>query len=127
MEFALALQEVLDNFNQDLLNFEFVMKLGFNIGPVTAGVIGTTKLYYDIWGDTVNIASRMYSCGIQSRIQAPYNVKEQLNDRYEFEFRDHIEVKGVDRGMDVYLLKSRRQPTLVLKESQAPPPPTTTT
>lgn len=45
-----------------MLNFDFICKIGLNIGPVTAGVIGTTKLYYDIWGDTVNIASRMYTC-----------------------------------------------------------------
>lgn len=72
MEFALALQNALTFFNQDLLNFEFVCKLGLNIGPVTAGVIGSTKLYYDIWGDTVNIASRMYSTGMENRIQVRF-------------------------------------------------------
>ncbi|KRX79636.1 Adenylate cyclase type 9, partial [Trichinella sp. T6] len=119
MEFALALQETLDNFNKDLLSFEFRMKIGFNIGPVTAGVIGTTKLYYDIWGDTVNIGSRMYSTGVVGRIQVSRQAKERLDTVYEFEFRDHISVKGVDGGMDVYLLKSRKQkpPSLQLADA----------
>ncbi|XP_003378625.1 putative adenylate and Guanylate cyclase catalytic domain protein [Trichinella spiralis] len=121
MEFALALQETLDNFNKDLLSFEFRMKIGFNIGPVTAGVIGTTKLYYDIWGDTVNIGSRMYSTGVVGRIQVSRQAKERLDTVYEFEFRDHISVKGVDGGMDVYLLKSRKQkpPSLLLADAAA--------
>uniref|UniRef100_A0A914VMG8 adenylate cyclase n=1 Tax=Plectus sambesii TaxID=2011161 RepID=A0A914VMG8_9BILA len=108
IEFALALQEALRLFNQDLLNFDFVCKLGVNIGPVTAGVIGTTKLYYDIWGDTVNIASRMYSTGVVDRIQVSQYTRDLLCDRYDFEFRDHIEVKGIDTGMDTYLLVGRK-------------------
>uniref|UniRef100_A0A1I7T2H9 adenylate cyclase n=1 Tax=Caenorhabditis tropicalis TaxID=1561998 RepID=A0A1I7T2H9_9PELO len=108
VEFALAIQHVLSVFNEDLLNFDFVCKLGLNIGPVTAGVIGTTKLYYDIWGDTVNIASRMYSTGVLNRIQVSQHTREYLLDRYEFEFRDHIEVKGIDGGMDTYLLVGRK-------------------
>ncbi|UMM23449.1 hypothetical protein L5515_004164 [Caenorhabditis briggsae] len=108
VEFALAIQHVLSVFNEDLLNFDFVCKLGLNIGPVTAGVIGTTKLYYDIWGDTVNIASRMYSTGVLNRIQVSQHTREFLLDRYEFEFRDHIEVKGIDGGMDTYLLVGRK-------------------
>uniref|UniRef100_A0A915L634 adenylate cyclase n=1 Tax=Romanomermis culicivorax TaxID=13658 RepID=A0A915L634_ROMCU len=101
MEFALSLQEVLENFNKDLLNFEFKMKIG--------GVIGTTKLYYDIWGDTVNIASRMYSTGVVSRVQVSRKARDMLQDVYDFEYRDHIEVKGIDGGMEVYLLKNRRE------------------
>uniref|UniRef100_A0A914DFV2 adenylate cyclase n=1 Tax=Acrobeloides nanus TaxID=290746 RepID=A0A914DFV2_9BILA len=108
MEFALALQNALDFFNQDLVNFDFVLKIGFNIGPVTAGVIGTTKLYYDIWGDTVNIASRMYSTGVENRIQVSQHTRDLLAERYDFEYRDHIEVKGVDGGMDTYLLVGRK-------------------
>ena len=108
MDFCLALQDTLESFNAELLNFAFRMKIGFNIGPITAGVIGTTKLYYDIWGDTVNIASRMYSTGTEGRIQVPAKVATALGDRYEFQFRDHLDVKGIDGGMDVYLLKGRR-------------------
>ncbi|CAB3403497.1 unnamed protein product [Caenorhabditis bovis] len=108
VEFALAIQHVLSVFNEDLLNFDFVCKLGLNIGPVTAGVIGTTKLYYDIWGDTVNIASRMYSTGVLNRIQVSQHTRDILLDRYDFEYRDHIEVKGIDGGMDTYLLVGRK-------------------
>ncbi|KAK6012099.1 adenylate/guanylate cyclase catalytic domain protein, partial [Ostertagia ostertagi] len=108
VEFALAIQQVLSVFNEDLLNFDFVCKLGLNIGPVTAGVIGTTKLYYDIWGDTVNIASRMYSTGVLNRVQVSAHTRDILLDRYEFEYRDHIEVKGIDGGMDTYLLVGRK-------------------
>ncbi|TKR77481.1 hypothetical protein L596_018448 [Steinernema carpocapsae] len=122
IEFALGLQEQLMLFNQDLLNFDFVCKLGFNVGPVTAGVIGTTKLYYDIWGDTVNIASRMYSTGVQNRIQVSQRTRDLLCDRYDFEYRDHIEVKGIDGGMDTYLLVGRKgEPPLNMASSGASP------
>ncbi|CAJ0941909.1 unnamed protein product, partial [Mesorhabditis belari] len=108
IEFALSLQHQLSVFNEDLLNFDFVCKLGLNIGPVTAGVIGTTKLYYDIWGDTVNISSRMYSTGVQNRLQVSKLTRDLLSDRYEFEFRGNVEVKGVDGGMETFLLVGRR-------------------
>ncbi|KAF5280501.1 hypothetical protein FQA39_LY18046 [Lamprigera yunnana] len=69
MEFALAMQNVIDNFNRDLLEFNLILRIGYNFGDVTAAVIGNTKMYYDIWGDAVNIASRMDSTGVNSRIQ----------------------------------------------------------
>ena len=52
-----------------MLNFQLVLRIGFNHGEVTAGVIGDSKRLYDIWGDTVNTASRMDSTGIPGRIQ----------------------------------------------------------
>ena len=58
MEFVLELQNSVNDFNQSLIEFNLILRIGFNYGDVTAGVIGTTKLYYDIWGDAVNIASR---------------------------------------------------------------------
>jgi adenylate cyclase 9 len=109
MEFALALQDVLQGINDNLLSFAFDMKIGYNIGPVTAGVIGTTKLYYDIWGDTVNISSRMYSTGKAGHVQVPERVVLLLQDRYDFEHRGLVEVKGIDGGMQVYWLRGRKQ------------------
>lgn len=107
MEFALEMQKVVDNFNQDLLEFDFILRIGYNFGDVTAGVIGTTKLYYDIWGDAVNIASRMDSTGVPKRIQVGEACIPVLSARYEFEQRGSVYVKGKD-NMNVYLVVGRK-------------------
>ncbi|KAH9640639.1 hypothetical protein HF086_000583 [Spodoptera exigua] len=107
MEFALEMQKVVDNFNQDLLEFDFILRIGYNFGDVTAGVIGTTKLYYDIWGDAVNIASRMDSTGVPKRIQVGEACIPVLSARYEFEPRGSVYVKGKD-NMNVYLVIGRK-------------------
>lgn len=108
MEFALATQKVIEDFNQDLIEFNLVVRIGLNFGDVTAGIIGTTKLYYDIWGDAVNIASRMDSTGVPGRIQVSNRCATVLNRRYELERRGQVFVKGKD-NMDVYLLKGRKE------------------
>ena len=107
MEFALAFQSTMYRFNEALLNFEFELRMGFNYGPVTAGVIGTTKLFYDIWGDTVNVASRMDSTGEKGKIQVPEKVALALENKYQFELRGEIEVKGKSR-MKTYFLKQKK-------------------
>lgn len=94
MDFCLELIEVVQKFNEGMFNFNFVLKIGFNIGDVVSGVIGTTKLHYDIWGNTVNVASRMYSTGMPGRIQVPEESKIMLQDAYDFEYRGEIAVKG---------------------------------
>ncbi len=104
IEFALAFQATMHRFNEALLNFAFEIRMGFNFGPVTAGVIGTTQLFYDIWGDTVNVASRMDSTGEKGRIQVPEHVALALGDKYKFELRGEIDVKGKSR-MTTYFLK----------------------
>lgn len=69
-------------------------RIGMNCGPVVAGVIGTKKFIYDVWGDTVNLASRMESLGVPGRVQVTHAVMERLNGAFAFESRGLIDVKG---------------------------------
>ncbi|XP_052861579.1 adenylate cyclase type 9 [Anopheles cruzii] len=110
-DFALAMQQVVESFNRDLLEFNLIMRVGYNYGDVTAGVIGTSKLYYDIWGDAVNVASRMDSTGVAGRIQVGSECVPVLSERYDFEPRGKVYVKGKDH-MEVYLL-IRKKPDLL--------------
>ena len=73
---------------------EISVRIGVNSGPVCAGVVGSTKFIYDLWGDTVNLASRMESHGLPGMIQVTRSVYEQLAHEYEFAGRGFIDVKG---------------------------------
>jgi class 3 adenylate cyclase len=70
------------------------LRVGVNSGPVVAGVIGKSKYIYDLWGDSVNLASRMESGGVPDTIQVTRPVYEKLKDKFAFEPRGGIEVKG---------------------------------
>ncbi|CUS02381.2 putative Adenylate cyclase [Candidatus Promineifilum breve] len=79
------------------------LRIGINTGPIVAGVIGRRKFIYDLWGDTVNTASRMESFGLENVIQVTKTVRDKLDGRYTFEERGPFEVKG--KGMmTTYLL-----------------------
>uniref|UniRef100_A0A672HSI6 Adenylate cyclase type 8 n=1 Tax=Salarias fasciatus TaxID=181472 RepID=A0A672HSI6_SALFA len=93
--FALAMQETLKEINRNTAkNFE--LRVGIAHGPVVAGVIGTTKPQYDIWGSTVNLASRMDSTGVSGRIQVPEATRRILTEwGFVLELRGEIFVKGV--------------------------------
>lgn len=107
MEFAFSLQRVVEDFNQSLIEFDLILRVGLNYGDVTSGVIGTTKLYYDIWGDAVNIASRMESTGVHSKIQVNERTRAVLNQWYEFKERGQIFVKGKDNMNVFHFVKSK--------------------
>ena len=75
-------------------NMNLRLRIGVNSGPVVAGIIGSRKFIYDLWGDTVNLASRMESHGIPDTIQVTRPVFEKMREHYNFEERGSIDVKG---------------------------------
>lgn len=104
-EMALEMQQAIAHFQTES-GQSFQIRIGIHTGPVVAGVIGTRKFIYDLWGDTVNVASRMESTGVPGCIQVSATTYEYLKERYKFEERGKIEVKGKGKMM-TYLLVSR--------------------
>ncbi|XP_061635188.1 adenylate cyclase type 1 isoform X2 [Phyllopteryx taeniolatus] len=106
-DFAIEMFDVLDAINYQSYN-DFVLRVGINVGPVVAGVIGARRPQYDIWGNTVNVASRMDSTGVQGKIQVTEDVYRVIANHYKFVCRGQVSVKGKGQ-MLTYFLEERRQ------------------
>ena len=92
LEFAQGMLRDIEEYNKTS-DVKFSMRIGINSGEVTAGIIGKTKFIYDIWGDTVNVASRMENCGVENKItvsESTYNLTKHFVEYKE----DFVEVKG---------------------------------
>ncbi|NEP62282.1 MAG: adenylate/guanylate cyclase domain-containing protein [Symploca sp. SIO2G7] len=105
-EMALDMQQEVASFNTKH-QANLSIRIGINTGPVVAGVIGTKKFIYDLWGDAVNTASRMESHGIPGCIQVTESTYKHLQTQYQFKERGKIQVKGKGE-MITYLLIQRK-------------------
>ncbi len=105
---GLAMLEAVERVNREL-GIALQLRVGLHTGPAVAGVIGTRKFAYDLWGDAVNTASRMESHGVPGRVHLSAETRARLGDEFPCEDRGEIEVKG--KGpMRTYLLVSAARP-----------------
>lgn len=106
---ALAMIDAVDRLSSTT-GLPLRLRIGAHSGPVTAGVIGKHKFAYDVWGDAVNTAARMESYGVPGRVHVSADTRALIQDGFELEARDSIDVKGKGR-MNTYLIERRRTDT----------------
>ncbi|XP_045785423.1 Ca(2+)/calmodulin-responsive adenylate cyclase isoform X4 [Maniola jurtina] len=122
VEFVFAMRDKLKDINDNSYN-NFMLRVGINVGPVVAGVIGARKPQYDIWGNTVNVASRMDSTGLPNHTQVTEEVFQVLKDMpYQFICRGKVKVKGKGE-MTTYFLTDRAQSSSTTQSNANGQPP----
>ena len=90
----------------DVTDIKLQARIGIHTGELVAGVIGTHKFVYDVWGDTVNTASRMESHSLPGRIQVSKAMRDALGDQFKFEPRGKVEIRGKG-AMETFFLMER--------------------
>jgi adenylate cyclase len=102
-DFALAMLAALERVNA-VAEVPFQMRIGVHTGPVVAGVIGSHRFLYDIWGDTVNLASRLESHGLPGRIHVSPQTSQMLAGHYDLEARGLINLRGIGKVRTSFLI-----------------------
>jgi adenylate cyclase len=102
-DFALELRDTIEKL-RDPHGRGVAVRIGIACGPVVAGVVGKRKIFYDVWGDTVNVASRMESTGETGRIQVSEDAYARMKEEFVLDLRGTIEVKGKGRMVTWYLM-----------------------
>lgn len=106
---GIEMQEFVKNYNLTLATrglSDLAIRIGIHTGPVVAGIVGSTKFAYDIWGDTVNLAARMESGGAAGQVNISRTTYEQVKDRFSFEERGKIVVKNKG-ALEMYFVDSK--------------------
>ena len=101
---CMSLEMVESLHSNEIMSSDVEVRIGIHAGPVVAGVIGTHKFAYDLWGDTVNIASRMESHGVPGKINVSESVRERLYLEFDFEKRELMKVKGKGEMQTYFLI-----------------------
>ncbi len=104
-EIAQVMEDMKTNPQPGIVSFD--VRIGINTGPVVAGVVGLNKFAYDIWGDTVNVASRMETMSEPGRINISENTYKLIKDVYDCESRGKVEVKNKGK-MEMYFVNGRK-------------------
>jgi len=109
-EMGLRMIEAVEHANRDL-GTPFKVRIGIHSGPVVAGIIGTHRFVYDVWGDTVNVASRLESHGLANRVQVSAATARLIEDSFDLEPRGTINVKGKGKMKTFFLKAAETAPT----------------